>query len=201
MFEVRIMRNRRWLWAGLFMLCCWLAVQGAAQGVAGTQDEPAAPAGDEQALDVRYAKAYLNLVEATLAKYQEPNRRQPNMIRRGVISALEETVREAQERVQLAVGDDKNQSAIYVASAEAALRAAQESLRKAETANRQRPGTTGTFELARLKAEIDLAKVRVDKANHLASESPLSNVEYELEQLREDVQELRLIVALLRDRN
>ena len=43
--------------------------------------------------------------------------------------------------------------------------------------------------------------MRIDKAKHLASESPLSNVRFELEQLREEVQELRLLVALLRFRN
>jgi seryl-tRNA(Sec) selenium transferase len=150
---------------------------------------------------VRYAKAYLKLVEATLAKYQETNRRQPNTIRRGVIQAIQENVRQAQERVQLAGPDDTSHAETYVASAEARLQSAQESLRKAEATNTQRPGTTGQFELARLKAEIELAQVRIDKARHLAAESPLSNVEYELEQLREDVQELRLIVALLRDRN
>ena len=48
---------------------------------------------------------------------------------------------------------------------------------------------------------MDLAKVRVDKARHLASESPLSNVRYELELLREDIQELQLLVALLMTRN
>jgi len=198
------MRNRRWIIVAGLAVSGWLAARVAAPIFAQQQDD-AAPSdkasSTEKELDRRYAKAYLRLMEATLNKYQETNRRQPNTIRRGVIQAIQENVREARERVQLAESDDASHAEIYISSAEADLRAAQESLRKAEAANLQRSRTISEAELDRLKADVDLAMVRADKARHLASESPLSNVRFELEQLREDVQELRLIVALLRDRN
>ena len=62
-------------------------------------------------------------------------------------------------------------------------------------------GAISQGEVDRLIAQRDLAKVKIEKAKHLASESPLSNVRFELEQLREEVQELRLMVVLLRFRN
>jgi hypothetical protein len=198
------MPNSSWFCASIVALFSWLAVQVAATGVAQNAEDTATTKGaavEKQDLDAHYAKAYLRLVEATLAKYQEPNRRQPNTIRRGVIEALEENVQKAKERVQLAERDDAHHSDVYVASAEARLRLSQEALRKAEAANVQRPRTISETEMARLRAEIELAKQRVDRARHLASEPPLSSIEFELEQLREDVQQLRLAVALLRDRN
>jgi seryl-tRNA(Sec) selenium transferase len=198
------MWNQRLIFVAALAACGWLTIQFATPLLAQQKDD--APASDsasdaEKQLDLRYAKAYLRLMEATLNKYEETNRRQPNTIRRGVIQAIQENVREARDRIKLAESDNASDADIYVSSAEADLRAIQESLRKAEAANLQRPGTVGQPEVERLKADLDLAKVRVDKARHLASESPLSNVRFELEQLREDVQELRLIVALLRDRN
>ena len=198
------MCNRRWIILAGLAVSGWLAARVASPLVAQQQHDAAPSDKDsstERELDLRYAKAYLRLMEATLNKYQETNRRQPNTIRRGVIQAIQENVREARERVQLAESDDASHAEIYVSSAEADLRAAQESLRKAEAANLQRSRTISQAELDRLKADVDLAMVRADKARHLATESPLSNVRFELEQLREDVQELRLIVALLRDRN
>jgi hypothetical protein len=198
------MSTRRLIFVGVLTLCVGLAAQVAAPLFAQQKDDVQPSDKDrqtEQELDVQYAKAYLKLVEATLAKYQETNRRSPNTIRRGVITAIEENVRTAGDRVKLAESDDVSDAQIYVSSAEARLRASQESLRKAESVNLQRPGTIGAPEVARLKAEIELGEMRIAKAKHLASESPLSNVRFEIEQLREDVAELRLIVSLLRDRN
>jgi ribosome-binding factor A len=200
------MWNRRWIFVAGLAACGWLAVQ-VATPLAAQQKEDAGKSDKnsekekEQELDVRYAKAYLRLMETTLAKYQETNRKLPSTIRPSVIQAIQEGVREARERLQLAEHDDMSDAEIYVSSAESDMRSAEESLRKAEGANLQFSGTISQGEIDRLKADVDLAKIRLEKARHLAAESPLSNVRYELEQLREEVAELRMFVALLRDRN
>ena len=157
------MQNRSWFCAGILTLFGYLTVRFAAPGVAQTKDDVSVSrnaASEKQELDVQYAKAYLRLVEATLARYEETNRRQPNTMRRGVIQALEENVRKAKERVQLAERDETHHADIYVASAEARLRSSEESLRKAETANLQRRRTISKTEVARLKAEVELAQLR-----------------------------------------
>ncbi len=156
------------------------------------------PTDQENELAVRYAQAYLKLMEATLGKYEEMNQRQRNTIRPTVIQAIQEAVAKARERVQLAQSDDANDSQIYVLRAEAELRLVDESLRQADAVNKRLAGTVSAREVERLKSERDFAKIKVEKARHLATGSPLSNVRFELDQLREDVQDLRLIVALLR---
>ncbi len=188
------------------VVCGWLVAQlpstlWGQQDVKLTAEDSAAAADKEKELDIRVAQAYLNLMEATLRKYDETNRRAPNTIRPTIIQGIQEGVRKARERLQLAQGDDITDAQIYVSSAEAELRLAEDVLTKAQAANRRLAGTISQGEVDRLTAQRDLAKVRIDKAKHLASESPLSNVRFELEQLREEVQELRLLVALLRFRN
>lgn len=204
------MLNRRWTLVAVFVACGWLTAQIATPLLAQHKDAAASTDKNsgqekdpqkEKDLDVKYAKAYLALMEATMAKYQETNRRLPNTIRPSVVRALQESVREAQERLQLAEHDDVSDAEIYVSSAQSDMREAEEAIRKAEAANLQFAGTVSDFEVRRLKAELEVAKIRAEKANHLASESPLANVRYELQQLREEVQELRMFVALLRDRN
>lgn len=155
----------------------------------------------ERELDIRYAQAYLNLMEATLGKYEEINRTRANTIQPAVIDSIRDAVRKARERVQLAQSDDVADSQIYVATAEVDLRAAESALQTAESANARSPHAVNAGEVARLKAQVVLAKIRVERARHLASESPLSNVRYEIELFREDLQELQLRVALLRQRN
>lgn len=199
-------QRRRWLLVGACVVSGWLAGQVSAP--LWGQQEPKLPLADtaadaekEHDLDVRVAQAYLKFMEATLRKYEETNRRAPNTIRPTVIQGIQDGVRKARERVQLAQGSDITDAQIHVASAEADLRLIEDALSKAQNANRRSAGAVSQGEVDRLIAQRDLAKVKIEKAKHLATESPLSNVRFELEQLREDVQELRLMVALLRFRN
>jgi hypothetical protein len=203
------MVNRRWIFVASLVIGSGFVAQWAAPLSA--QQKQAAGEGDkkddakeketEKDLDLRYAKAYVRVMEATLNKYRETNRKLPNTIRPSVMQAIEEGLREAQERVKLVDGDVSNDGDIFVAGAQAELREEQESLRKAEAANVQFSGTISAEEIALLKARVELASINFEKSKHLGSESSLSNVRYELEQLREELAELRMYVALLRDRN
>ena len=203
------MWNRRWIFAlslsvpgllaALTLAPPWNQQQAAAQAPA-----EAAPARSdvERDLDIRCAQARLKYIEATQERFADINRRVPNSIRRGVMQSLNDAVRDANERIKLAEGtSEANYAEVYVSSAEAQLKTAEEALAKANAANSRSPNAVNATEVNRLKAEVDLGKMRVEKAKHLAAESPLSNVRYELGQLREIVQELRLQVALLRGRN
>ena len=166
-------------------------------------DQPAAGSDREQetALDIRYAEAYLAFMEATLARYEESNRAMPNTIRPAVTQGIQEAVRKARERVQLAQSDQAGDAQIHVLSAESSLRLAEEALRRAQAANTRTARALSDGEIGRLQAQVALAKVRVEKARHLGSESPLSNVNFELELLREDVQDLKLLMTLQLMRN
>jgi hypothetical protein len=186
------------------LLACEFLLRQSASPLWGQQksepgaSETSAAQKQEKELNLRYAQAYLAFMEATLARYEESNRNAPNTIRPTIIQGIQDSVRKARERVQMAQSDEVGESQIYVSSAEADLRLAQESLRRAEAANSRNARPFSDGEIARLKSQVELAKVRVEKARHLASESPLSNVRYEIELLREDVQELQLVVALIR---
>ncbi|MBL9123644.1 MAG: hypothetical protein JNG90_08425 [Planctomycetaceae bacterium] len=202
------MCNRRWIFAAGLTSCgallgLLLAELGNPSRAAGQAADAAAQAADvERELDTRYAKAYLDLVKATQERYADINRRVPNSIRRGVMQSLASAVSDAEERIKVAEGASlQTASEVYVRNAETQLRTSQELLAKANAANARLANSVNPTEVARLQAEVALGTIRLEKARHLASESPLSNVRYEIGQLREMVQELRLNVALLRDRN
>ncbi len=200
------MWKRRWISVAGFLLFGYVLVQIVSplwgQPKADASKSDASPAEDQQRdLEIRYAQAYLNLMEATLGKYQEINRKEARTIGPAVIEGIQDAVRERREQVQLAQSDDTADSQVYVSSAQADLRLAEQAVRSALAAKARSALAVSDSELARLKAQEELAKIRVERASHLASESPLANVRYELELLREDVQELQLRVSLLRTRN
>jgi hypothetical protein len=152
-------------------------------------------------LDAQYAKAYLRLMDAILEKYENTNRRQPNTIPASVMQVIQDGARDARDRAEMFGKADPSEAAILVACAESQLRGAQESLRSAENVNAASPGNVSAPQLDILKADVALAKVRVERARHLSAESPLSTVRFELAQLREEVQQLRRLAALLGEKD
>lgn len=174
--------------AALFVSPLLAQQEGDAPGASTTSSDRA----EEKELNVRYAQAYLKVMEARLAEFQERNRKLPNTIRPAAVQLASEYVAKARERVKSAQDDDANESAVYVLAAEAELRGAEAELQRAAAVNRQRPGTISAGEVARLQAQRELAIAKLAKARHLASESPLSNLRFEIDQLREDVQDLML---------
>ena len=197
------MLTRRWVMVSGLLLCGWLGTQIVSPLLAQQDAEPgkfAAPVaqnGDKE-LNVRYAQAYLKLMEAHLAELEDRNRRNPNTIRPAAIQLVQDSVGKARVRLKSAQNDGTNFSEFYVLRAEADLRSAEESLRKAEAVNKRVANTVGPGELARLNAQRDLARVSVEKARHLASETPLANMRFEIDQLRDDLLELRLQQAMAR---
>lgn len=181
----------------------WMVTQAISPLLArqdGTGVDPQAPnsSNEERQLNVRYAQAHLNLVEARLAELVDRNRRAPNTIRPAAIQLAQESVGKARQRLESARNESANESQAYVVRAEAELRAAEQELARAEKINQRLANSVSPAELARLKAQRELARIKVEKARHLASESPLSNIRFEIDQLREDVEELRLREAMSR---
>jgi hypothetical protein len=201
--------NRTWLVMAGFVACACLAIRVAGPAAAQQNDIGKSDKDSDQEkeknqqleLDTQYAKAYLRLMDATLEKYEDTNRRQANTIPASVMYVIRNGARDARDRVQMLDKADASDAGFYVACAEAELRGAQESLHRAEIANSASSGNVSAAQVAILKANLELAKIRLEKARHLSAESPLSSARFELGQLREDVQQLRMLVALVGERD
>jgi hypothetical protein len=197
------MGSRRWVLLGGLVLCGWFGMQIVSPLLARQDTDPgksenAVASNEEKDLNVRYAQAQLKLMEATLAEFAERNRRNPNTIRPAAIQLVRGYIAKARQRVELAQGGPTNASQAYVLRAEADLRLAEDNLKRSEAVNKQLANTVSAGEMARLSARRDLARVKVEKARHLASESPLSNVQFEIDELRDAIQELQLLESTRR---
>jgi len=152
-------------------------------------------------LDAKYAKAYLRLMGATLESYEEANRRQPNTIPTNVMHVIRNAARDARDRAQMLEKVDPNDAEILLACSESELNIAEASWRRVKDANAAAPNSFSAAKAAIVKANLELAKVRVEKARHLSDEPALSSVYFELAQLREQVQQLKILVALLGEKD
>jgi hypothetical protein len=94
--------------------------------------------------------------------------------------------------VELAQSGETNDSRLHVLRAEADVRLAEDSLKRAEATNKRLANTISPGEMARLVAARDLARLKVERARQLASEPPLSHLRFDVDELREDVQEIQL---------
>jgi hypothetical protein len=197
------MGTRRWILLCGLMVCAWLVTQMASplrgQPNNDTAKSAASPTASEgKELRIRYAEAHLKLMEARLAEFEAINRRNPNTIRPAAIQLIQEYVAKARERLKATQSDEPNDSRVHVVAAEAELRLVDEKLRRAEEVHRRLPNSVTTEEIARIKAERDLAKIKLETASHMASESPLTILQFEMDALRADVQELRLLETMRR---
>ena len=193
------MWNRRWIFAAALVACGLVTVQVAAPLLAQQKDNAPASAdasNAERDLDVAYAQAYLRLMEATLNKYQETNRKQPNTIRRGVITAIEENVRNARERVTLAEGDNTSDAALYVSSRSRSARCKNRSARPTQP-TRSDPAPSANRKSTASRRISTWPRCAWKGRDIWPPNRRCRTCDFEIEQLREDVQELRLIVALL----
>jgi|GEM_PF-4079168 len=204
--EDEVMWNRkRWIFAAGLVACGVLMAQLSAPSLAEqneSKEKPKQTVKEKDEINIRFAKAYVTLMEAELAKLNDSNRAVPGTIRPAVLEAATVALREAQDRVRLAQkNDDVPDEDIYIQGAKSELTYAEDSLRKAQAANLTFARTVSDVEITRLRAAVEVAKMRVELAGTLAGSTPLEQSLYELELLREQVQQLRIIVALLRDRN
>jgi hypothetical protein len=204
------MWNRRMIVAAGLGACLCAAIrvagpvaaqQSDAAGKAVKNSDQAQEKKQQLELDAKYAKAYLRLMDATLESYEIANRRQPNTIPTNVMHVIRNGARDARDRAQTLAKADPNDAEILLACSESELNIAESSWRRVEDANAVAAGSVSAAKVAIAKATLELAKVRVEKARHLSDEPALSTVYFEIAQLREQVQQLQILVALLGEKD
>ena len=153
-------------------------------------------------LNLRYAATSLKLARLNLDQAQDANRRLARAVPSTEVERLKQLVKlaevEVRKEMKAGQGDQANMN---VRTAAANLKVATAEWRSAEEANRSGPGTVQPRELERLRLTAELA--RLSLARERASGDPKSaaaELQYQIDQLRSEVEDLRTAVAQLKDR-
>ncbi len=159
---------------------------------------PTEKSADQNSLAVRYAKAQLRLAELTLQKAQAMNRRVPSTISAPMIALFTDEVEFAKAQLDLAGrsgGFDPFQALLR--RAELNLRNSETRLKKAVEADKLIPGTFDESDIERLRVNVELATVRLERGKSLVNAGAESKLQWQVELLNDDVARLKEQQAMI----
>lgn len=160
--------------------------------------EPATKAAGkvDESLEVRYARAYLELAEANLDNAAAVNRKVPDAVPDSVISPLRQVVVIAEAQLQHALHKDSHDlHTVHVRQAEMAEQEAEQDLQRVLTINRSAAGVVSLGELQQARLRLRVAELGLEKAREVEDDDPLAHMQWQLEELRKEMLQLRSEVA------
>jgi hypothetical protein len=166
-------------------------------------DQPtAAKVGDrsqeQESLNVRYARAHLALANLDLRRAMDMDNQIPNFYTNSAMESLRRHVAIDQEQLKQAIqAPNGNFHDIFVRSAEASLKMAKADLRRKQKAREKMPSDTSIYEEKRAEAIVEIAKLQLEITNDKeSSQYSLMYLQWQIEELRNQVLELQLQVKL-----
>jgi hypothetical protein len=180
---------------------CFLAV--ASMSIARGDDpvSPSAPQEATESLDVRYARAHLELAKLDLLRALAIEKRTPDVLPGIALENLDRHVAIDQEQLkQAALGGDGNLHEIYLRTAEHSVKTAEADLARKQASFKRMPTDLGALDVKRAAALVKLAKLHLEKTHKQeVSLSSLSYLQWQIDYLRNELLELRVRVETKKD--
>jgi hypothetical protein len=127
--------------AVLIGVLVWFGVGQVAQG-------PASHGDARESVDVRYARAQLQLAEANLSRVEESNKRVERAVPSSVVAEYQYDVAVAKARLEQATGGGaEGEFRVWLGRAAAEQKGAETRWKSAAAANERVPGTVGAIDL------------------------------------------------------
>lgn len=157
-------------------------------------DQPKAdkPANDES-LQVRYARAHLELARLDLRRVMELNKRVPHAVSAGTIDEFQRHVEIDEEQLkQYLKGNDADIHGIFVRRAEIEMELAEANVQRQREVHGEFRTASSQLELDRSLLVAQLAKLHLERARSFdVAKSMLWDMQWQIEDLRNEVAELR----------
>jgi hypothetical protein len=168
-----------------------------AHGDGERQNAPAAENG-VASIDVQLAGVKLKLADVEYHRAVELNTRSPGLIPRTVVEQLEDEVAEARERLELTRDKKRDPRALHLLELEDVLKIAKIRVEAAEKTNQRDPNAVSKLDLESLRLKAEAARLMLARARDPGSEeSPTARLQSQIDQLRDDIQNLNNRVEIL----
>ena len=153
---------------------------------------PAADSDARESVEVRYARAQLQLAEANLRRVEASNERVANAVPRNVVAEYKNDVGVAKARLeQVTAGRAGGEFQVWLARAEAERKAAETRWTSAVAANDRAAGTFGAPDLERFRLRAEVAALQVERGRTLVDSGREAQLEWEVDLLDNQVQRLK----------
>jgi hypothetical protein len=145
-----------------------------------------------ESVEVRYARAQLQLAEANLSRVEQSNKRVARSVPSSVVADYRQNVQVAKARLeQAAAGRAANEFRIWLQRAEAERSTAETIWKSASAANGSVPGTVEALDIERYRLRVEVAKLQLERGRTLVGAGRESQLQWEIEMLDNQVQRLK----------
>jgi hypothetical protein len=145
-----------------------------------------------ESIDVRYARAQVQLAEANLQRVEQSNQRLEDSVPSSVVAEYQHDVEVAKTRLEEAVaGRVASDFQLWLRRADAERQAAETNWKTATAANGSAPGTFGPLDIERFRLRADVAKLQLERGQTLVDSGREVQLQWEIDLLDNQVQRLK----------
>jgi len=150
-----------------------------------------APGITAESIEVRYARAQVQLAEANLKRVQQSNKQTPRSVSGSVVAEYQDDVRVARIRLKQATAGRAAAFQVGLQRAEAERRTAEMAWKKATAANERATGTFSAIDIERFRLRAEVAKLQLERGLALVDSGREAQLQWEVDMLHNQVQRLQ----------
>jgi hypothetical protein len=151
---------------------------------------PSKPA--TESLEVRYARAQLQLAEANLERVNQSNKQVERTVPSSIVAEYRDDVRVAKSRLQQATtGRSASEFQVWLQRAETERRAADTVWKNATTVNESAAGTFVPIDVERFRLRAEVAKLQLERGQALVNAGREAQLQWQSDLMDNQVQRLK----------
>jgi hypothetical protein len=145
-----------------------------------------------ESVEVRYARAQLQLAKANLNRVEQSNKRVAGSVPSSVVAEYQHDFQVAKTRLdQTAAGRAASEFQVWLQRAEAERRTAETTWKNAMAVNGQAPGTFESLDIERYRLRAEVAKLQLERGQTLIDSGRDAQLQWEIDMLDNQVQRLK----------
>ena len=153
---------------------------------------PAPNVANSESIEVRYARAQMQLAEANLNRVEQSNKRLARSVPSSIVGEYQHDVQVAKTRLEQAtVGRAASEFQIWLQRAEAERRTAETAWKSATAANGSVPGTFEPLDIERFRLRAEVARLQFERGQTLVNAGREAQLQWEIDMLDNQVQRLK----------
>lgn len=143
-------------------------------------------------VEVRYARAQLQLAEANLNRVEQSNKRLAFSVPSSVVAEYQHAVQVAKTRLEQATaGRAAADFQVWLERAEAERRTTETTWKNAAAVNGRAPGTFEPLDIERFRLRAEVAKLQLERGQALVDSGREAQLQWEIDLLDSEVQRLK----------
>ena len=147
---------------------------------------------NSESVEVRYARAQVQLAEANLKRVEQSNKRLAGSVPSSVVAEYQHDVQVANTRLeQASTGRDGNEFQGWLKRAEVEQKVTEVTWKNAKAVNDRAAGTYDPLDIERFRLRAEVAKLQFERGQKLVDAGRETQLQWEIDMLDNQVQRLK----------